>query len=1040
MVAIAIAGDPALVAPAHPFRGIQPFRYADHEIFFARDDETHLLARLVAVYRGVFLYGDSGNGKSSLVSAGLLPQALALGFDPVQVRVQPRDGEELVVERIPVADDADDALALVLAEDGDDSARIVLSIAEFEERVRATCDARRPLIVFDQFEEILTLFDEAGAAGTRGRVVEMIVRLIDDPLPVKLLFAFREDYLGRVKQLLEARPELVDQALRLGPPNADALDDIIRGPFKRFPGRFQPELGPELAQRVAAALAERFGSGEVSLSEVQTVCLRLWESGDPEALLAEKGIQGLLEDELGEALEAFSPDLRAAAIALLSQMVTPAGTRNVISAEDLRQRVRGDDADVSPALLDEALERLERESKLVRRERRRDLYLYEITSEFLVPWISRRREELRVAQARRRERRRLRIVAAIAGALLLVAALVAALAVWALRQRDEARSRASENVSLALVSSSAQPLGTRPDISLALAYEAYRERPHGEATAAVVRALDAARRAGLRGVLDAGAPVSKLAMRPNGGLATVGFDGTVLVWDSAKRRRPGRLGPPRLAYGVAIAPDGRSIATAGQDGTLRLWDLATRRQIGRPLTSSVGEHVAFSPDGRLLAGADEDGSIRLWDPATRRQVRRLAGRVGSSPPGLSVPGGQGGILNALVFSRDGRTIVARDLDGMTLWETSTGDRRRFIAAPVNNRAGVAMSPDGRTLASTSGDTVDLRSAVTGARTGRLAGSSRALNALAFSPDGETLATAGSDRTVNLWDVGSRRPVARFAGHDAEVTAVGFTSTGRTLVSADFNGGVRLWNPETRVRPARLADPAGPVLSVAFSPDGRTLATVGVAFDRFLQTVRLWSLSTGRQLHALADHAAVAFRPRSRTVAAAGAGGSVVLRDLDTWRIVGRLPRGTSNGSLAFSSDGRRLATGGLEGVLTLWDPATRRRVGASFGRQPGSDLATVIGFSPDGTLLAASYLEGGVRLWSTRTRRQVVNLPTRGGEPAFAFSQDGRTLAVADRTAISAVEHRHARDRGSARRRGDRRRRDEPRVQPGRQGPRSAWR
>src|SRR5436305_14488 len=118
---------------------------------------------------------------------------------------------------------------------------------------------------------------------------------------------------------------------------------MTRGPFERHPGHYAREIDAQLAEQLQTALAQRFGSGDVSLSEVQTVCLRLWRAPDPAALLAARGVQGLLEDELGEALAALAPELRAAAIALLSEMVTSAGTRNVISAEDLRRRVRDDD-------------------------------------------------------------------------------------------------------------------------------------------------------------------------------------------------------------------------------------------------------------------------------------------------------------------------------------------------------------------------------------------------------------------------------------------------------------------------------------------------------------------------------------------------------------------------------------------------------------------------------------------------------------------------------------------------------------------------
>ena len=182
----------------------------------------------------MLLYGDSGNGKSSLINAGLLPDATRLGFRPERLRVQPRTGEEVVIERIATGDDDAEYLPSLLAPQDDDSSRVVLSTEAFGERVRAACKTHRPLLVFDQFEEILTLFEDARAGEARRRLVELLVTLLHEPLPVKLLFAFREDHLGKVKQILAASPELVDQALRLGPPAPDALPAIIRGPFERY--------------------------------------------------------------------------------------------------------------------------------------------------------------------------------------------------------------------------------------------------------------------------------------------------------------------------------------------------------------------------------------------------------------------------------------------------------------------------------------------------------------------------------------------------------------------------------------------------------------------------------------------------------------------------------------------------------------------------------------------------------------------------------------------------------------------------------------
>src|SRR5204862_5159049 len=136
------------------------------------------------------------------------------GFQVEYVRVQPRAGEELVVERIQ-ADEHGSLLPSLFA--GDEAApRRVLSTESFEARIRAGSAGVRPLLVFDQFEELVTHFEEESQHELQRRIVELITVLLHDAsLPVKMLLTFREDYLARVKQLLGAAPELVDQAMRL---------------------------------------------------------------------------------------------------------------------------------------------------------------------------------------------------------------------------------------------------------------------------------------------------------------------------------------------------------------------------------------------------------------------------------------------------------------------------------------------------------------------------------------------------------------------------------------------------------------------------------------------------------------------------------------------------------------------------------------------------------------------------------------------------------------------------------------------------------
>jgi WD40 repeat protein len=995
------------------------------------------VASLVAVFRGVFLYGDSGTGKSSLVNAGLFPEAVRRGYEPVRLRVQPRTGEELVVEPVAVAEDGRDVLPSVLTPDADGAGQVVLSIAEFERRVRGSSAEHRTLVVFDQFEEILTLFD--AAADARTAIADMIARLLREPLPVKLLFAFREEYLGRVKQLLSARPELVDQALRLGPPSADALEAIIRGPFERFPGHFERKLDATLAHRLIVALAERFGNGEVSLSEVQTVCLRLWRSPDPAALLADKGVQGLLEDDLGEALDAFAPAQRAAAVALLSELVTAAGTRNVISAEDLRQRVREEDPEVDVALLDETLERLERDSRLVRRERRRDLYLYEITSEFLVPWISARREEQRHARERQRERRRrLRVLATIAlGVGMLASIVIAVLAVWALVQRSNARSEASEARSLALAASSFEPLRTRPDVSLALAFEAYRERPRPEAASAVVRALLAARRSALRGALDDA--IADVAFSPDGRLlATPGSRGVIRLWDPATQRQVRRLagpdapGQPHVAFspdggilasarshtislwnpatgarlaslrtvgggaitGLAFRRDGRTLAVCGLDAPIRFWDVRSLRQLAPLPTNARGDNdIEFRPGDRVLAAGGADGTTRLFDVASRTPIGRLRAR---------------GPVLGLAFRPDGRTLAVADFAGIRLWDAHT---RRPIGVLSGHRGRVfevAFSPDGKVLASSGEDrTVRLWDPVKREPLGQLTGHTSLVTSVAFSPGGHLLASASFDGKARLWNPAARPLLGRITGHMRAVRAVAFSRDGKTIASADSAGAILLRSAATRTTLHKLAGHAGAVNALAFDRRGRFLASAGS--DR---TIRIWNASDGRLLRRLTGRVAfrgVAFSPGGDRLAASGDDGvrlwtvpgfrqiRAALREAVAVTIEpGRLIRHAIDyavRAVAFGPDGRTLAAAGSDGAIELLDPrtlrATRRLVGHT-GR------VAAVAFSPDGRVLASAGEDGTVRLWDPRSGAAAGVLTGHSGPvTAVSFSPDGRSLASA---------------------------------------------
>jgi WD40 repeat protein len=200
-----------------------------------------------------------------------------------------------------------------------------------------------------------------------------------------------------------------------------------------------------------------------------------------------------------------------------------------------------------------------------------------------------------------------------------------------------------------------------------------------------------------------------------------------------------------------------------------------------------------------------------------------------------------------------------------------------------------------------------------------------------------LASAGDDGTVRLWDVATHRPLgAPLTGHGDRVLEVAFTRDGRGLASAGVDGSVRLWNIADHSGDAVLPPRReGSVSALALSSDARTLATA----DADESVVRLWDLSTGQERgNPFAGH------QDTRNQAAI-----------------------SSINGVAFSPDGRSLATGGADGTIRLWDTTTHRQLGDPLtghtASSNGLPFISGVTFSPDGGTLASAGGDGTVRLW-----------------------------------------------------------------------------
>jgi WD40 repeat protein len=480
-----------------------------------------------------------------------------------------------------------------------------------------------------------------------------------------------------------------------------------------------------------------------------------------------------------------------------------------------------------------------------------------------------------------------------------------------------------------------------------------------------------------------------LAWSPDGKvLASGGHDNAVRLWGATGKEVVRLEGHAAAVYCVAFSRDGKRIATGSYDQTVRLWDAATGKEVRRfDGHRAAVESVAFSPDGSLLASGGSDDAARAWEVATGKEVWRWDG------------GRQSMYVHAVVFSPDGKRLaVGGTGKEIALWDVGGWKRGRTLLGHTDRVIGLAFTPDGKELLSAGFDrTVRLWDAATGEERRRYGPETSLVRCLGLSADGRSAAAGYVDGTVRVFDVASGRALASWRGDRDCIVAVAWSPDGRVLATTSW-GMVRLWDAAGKRLNADGGREEG-VCRLAFAPDGTRLA-VGRA-GRLPEAppedgrVALHDPRTGRELAALKGQeghlSGLAFSPDGKVLATAAASGRVRLWDGATGEARPALPKqphprldalGFGPGGLCFVS--------GLD--LVCWDvTASKERARVRL-----SDVSlSWPALSPDGRWLAVTTGDEAFVLWRLPEGQKVRGVGQERSGGALAFSPGGGTVVSA---------------------------------------------